>query len=216
MKATNPAAYWNQGIGLVPMMTGAATLMDGQDIREHAERLGFDLPFESVLDVGCGTGRVAQFVRTHYTGVDVSEDAVRYCAAAGIPARLIASPDDLPSAWAGLSCEWGPYPFGWVLCLSVFTHIPREERLAYLRQFHAIEAEQLLVDIIPGDGSGDVALWTADPAGFEADLTATGWAIEASYDRLCPSGPTHRYYRCTRAQVARVGETARSVVKERR
>ncbi|MGE0363353.1 MAG: hypothetical protein AB7R67_21755 [Vicinamibacterales bacterium] len=186
-----PAAYWNQGIEMVPAMTGAATLMDGADILEHAERLDIPLPFDAVMDVGCGTGRLGQFAIV-YVGFDVAADAVAYCRRAGRHAHLIAGPSSMPVE----PLTGGPGD--WVTCLSVFTHIARTERQAYLQAFLPL-AEQLLVDIIPGDGSGDVALWTAVPADFEADLAAAGWQIEASYDRACPAGPVHRYYRCRRA-----------------
>lgn len=197
----NPNAdYWNQGINNVPAMTGAATLMDGADIKEHAERLGFSLPLGLVLDVGCGTGRLAPFC-LKYEGVDIAADAVAYAQAQGVHAHLISGPVDLPHAQ-----KYGVDPgcelvYSWVLCLSVFTHIDRAERLAYLQAFADrvdVEDGRLLVDIIPGSGDGDVALWSADPAQFEADLAAAGWHVVATYDRVCPSGPTHRYYRCAR------------------
>lgn len=186
----NPhAAYWNQGIAQVPHMTGAASLLDGADIRAHAEALGFTLPFASVLDVGCGTGRLAAFART-YVGVDIASDAVAYCHRAQLEAWTISGPHALP-AYAPEGCQW-------VTCLSVFTHIDRTERLNYLHGFTLV-APNLLIDIIPGDGSGDVAMWTADVPGFEADLGDAGWRVVAQHERACPSGPTHRFYRCARA-----------------
>lgn len=81
----------------------------------------------------------------------------------------------------------------WVVCLSVFTHIDRDERRAYLQAF-AARAPRLLVDIIPGDGAGGVALWTAQVVEFEADLHDAGFDVQGVYERRCPSGPTHRYY----------------------
>jgi hypothetical protein len=63
----------------------------------------------------------------------------------------------------------------------------------------------LLVDIIPGDGSGDVARWTARPDEFEADLAAAGWCAiltaTAAWENPAGSPPaqTHRYYYCTAA-----------------
>jgi hypothetical protein len=190
---THPSAsYWNQGIQNVPVMTGASSLMDGADIREHAEKLGFALPFESVVDIGCGTGRVSTFARSWYVGYDIAEDAVAYCRASGISACVIAGPEsitiprDVPHLLAA-----------WLTCLSVFTHIPRPERQSYLSAFVPL-AENLLVDIIPGDGSGDVALWTADWELFQHDLTSAGWKMLAWYDRVAPTGPTHRYIRAER------------------
>ena len=210
------AAYWNQGVAQVPTMTGAASLMDGSDICAHATALGFTLPFASVLDVGCGTGRLAQFVtcypesgRPKYIGCDIARDAVTYCRQLGLEAFEITGPSNLPQSLHpieldGVQCWW-LFPgeerrvFEWITCLSVFTHIPRSERKAYLREF-TTRAPNLLVDIIPGDGSGDVAMWTADVPGFEADLDETGWRVMAQHDRPCPSGPTHRFYRCERGR----------------
>ena len=175
--------YWNQGIANVPWMTGAATLMDCADIKEHSEKLGFTLPFDTLLDVGCGSGRLSTSTAFVYLGVDVSVDAVVFCQLKCIPSVLITGPHDLqhPSA-----------PMDWVTCLSVFTHIDRAERQAYLRVFTGW-SPNLLVDIIPGDGSGTIELWTADWDLFQQDLTDTGWQINAWYDRVGPSGPMHRY-----------------------
>jgi SAM-dependent methyltransferase len=187
---THPSAsYWNQGIHNVPVMTGASTLMDGADIREHAEKLGIELPFFSVLDIGCGTGRLVSFYQSSvmYVGVDIAADAVDYCRVHGIGARLITGPFDLPDTWRE-----------WITCLSVFTHIHRDERIDYLKAF-ALRGGNLLVDIIPGDGSGDVVLWTADWELFQHDLTSAGWKMLAWYDRVAPTGPTHRYVRAERA-----------------
>lgn len=198
-------AYWDRGVAAVPMMTGAATLMRGEDILEHAERLGLSLPLTNVLDVGCGTGRVAAFC-SGYLGVDIAPSAIGWCQAHGVPATLIEGPADLPQTFHDLDrcadCQRLDFlqqmaqarpTFDWVVCLSVFTHIDRDERCAYLTAF-AARAPRLLVDIIPGDGSGGVALWTAQVTEFEADLHASGFDVQGVYERLCPSGPTHRYY----------------------
>ena len=64
-----------------------------------------------------------------------------------------------------------------VTCMSVFTHIDETERARYLARFKKL-APRLLVDIIPGDGSGDVPLWTADMDQFEGMLL--GPAIRCS------------------------------------
>jgi SAM-dependent methyltransferase len=197
---THPSAsYWNQGIDNVPVMTGASSLMDGADIREHAEKLGFELPFESVIDVGCGTGRLAAFTHLYYWGCDISEDAVSYCRSNGLNTTnkcvsVISGPDDIATPDGAIE-----YPIRWIVCLSVFTHIDRLERQAYLRVFATKFATNLLVDIIPGDGSGDVTLWTADWDGFQHDLKSAGWKMLAWYDRVAPTGPTHRYIRADRA-----------------
>jgi hypothetical protein len=127
--------------------------------------------------------------------VDISADAIAYCHNRGIGhppsnrvARRIEGPQDirLPNGATG-------YPFDWITCLSVFTHIDRPERQAYLLAFSTTSADNLLVDIIPGDGSGDVTLWTADWDSFLVDVADAGWVILKCYDRVGPSGPVHRY-----------------------
>lgn len=201
---TSPADYWNQGVQNVPHMTGAASLMDGADIREHAQKLGFSLPFASLLDVGCGTGRVSKFVSGDYFGVDVAKDAVAYCEARGLNACVIEGPEDIPQALTLTFTSAPGQPvvhhgfYEWVACLSVFTHIDRSERQSYLRAFKS-RCSNLLVDIIPGDGTGDVALWTAHWEDFQQDIRDAGWSIKAWYDRVGPSGPTHRYSWAVRA-----------------
>ena len=79
-----------------------------------------------------------------------------------------------------------------VTCISVFTHIGREERQRYLAAFQAL-SPRVLVDIIPGDGAGDVALWTADPAEFSADVEAAGFRIVHELDQAWDMNP-HRYF----------------------
>lgn len=177
----NALQYWNRGVDHVPVMTGAATLLDASDVPEIAAALGIGLPLRQVLDVGCGTGRLAQHC-TGYLGVDIAPDAVEYCRRAGLVARTITGPDDLPGA-----------VFGWVACLSVFTHVGRSARAAYLARFARL-APELLVDILPGDGRGTMAAWTAEPRKFEAQLRRAGYSVAATYDRTSPHGFGHRYY----------------------
>jgi hypothetical protein len=79
----------------------------------------------------------------------------------------------------------------------VFTHVSRHERQQYLGRFYGL-APNALVDIIAGDGSGEIALWTADPAEFEADIATAGFAIVGVTDQQWDAH-THRYYRLRRA-----------------
>lgn len=180
-------AYWDRGIELVPHMTGAAPVMDGRDIIEIGGRLRIPLPLKGrVLDIGCGTGRLQPFTQA-YIGLDISPSAVNFCRRKGLAAHLIDGYG--PSAldgWLG-GCEW-------IVCLSVFTHISFEQRHDYLEAFHRV-ADQMIVDIIPGDGSGNIACWSADVPQFEQDLRDTGWQVQAVAERLSPNGSvSHRYY----------------------
>ena len=182
--------FWDRGVDQVPHVTGAARVMDCRDLVDACARLGVLLPLSGrVLDVGCGTGRWQRFCSA-YIGLDISPSAVAYVRRQGITAHRIAGygPAAL-DGWLG-GCEW-------ICAFSVFTHVPFEVRHDYLEAFRRV-GQQLLVDIIPGDGTGSFALWTAKVEDFELDLQATGWRVVAVAERVTPSGSTHRYYRCDR------------------
>jgi hypothetical protein len=68
-----------------------------------------------------------------------------------------------------------------------------QERIEYLQRFRKI-ADNVLVDIIAGDGSGGVAVWSAVPSQFEADCVAAGFEIVGQVDHQWDMH-THRYYR---------------------
>jgi SAM-dependent methyltransferase len=184
----NRLDYWNQGIEMVPHMTGAGHLLDAQDIPSICADLGIALPLQNVLDVGCGTGRLAVHCEG-YLGVDIAVDAVRYAKRAGRNVQLVAGAHDLPL--------WN---FDLITCLSVFTHIDRAERRDYLDAF-AIRAPMCLVDIIPGDGGGATERWTCDVHEFTTQLEDAGWCVCATTQRGTPDGNVHRYHllrRCTK------------------
>lgn len=176
----NAATYWNRGVDNVPMMTGAASVMDCSDLRDALDNLGVTI-LDRVLDVGCGTGRLSTLCN-EYTGVDVAADAVTYCQRLGLNVNVIDGPFDLRGC------------YDTVCCMSVFTHIGRIERQQYLRKFSVI-AHELVVDIIPGGEMGDVSLWRADVELFERDLDENNYDIMDVYSRTSPDGVTHRYYR---------------------
>lgn len=179
----NPAvAYWHRGMAEVEWVTGATEVMDGHDLRELAAAFDMPYPFGAVLDVGCGTGRAAGHCRS-YLGVDISPSCVEYCLMRGIAAQIIDGPQDLADM---MPCDL-------ILCLSVFTHIAREEQQAYLARFAEI-APEVIVDVIPGDGSGSVPLWTTDLSQFRADIARAGFVVSGQCDRLDPSiGVPHHY-----------------------
>jgi hypothetical protein len=179
------ASYWERGVDLVPQVTGASSLLDASDMASLADDLGFALPLVNVLDVGCGTGRISRHC-DGYVGADISRDAVEYCRRRDIDARVIAGPSDL--------AQIRTRRFNWVTCMSVFTHIDEFERVLYLGEFAKL-APSLLVDIIPGDGRGDVALWTMAPVRFESMLRLSGYDVARVTERKAPIGThTHRYY----------------------
>jgi SAM-dependent methyltransferase len=174
------APYWNMGVQSVPVQTGATHVLNGTDIHLLAAAFGVPLPWGYVLDVGCGTGRLAPWCR-HYHGVDIAADAVAYCVQHGRHATLIDGPDDLP-----------PGPFDLIACLSVFTHVDRPERQAYLRAF-VPRAARLIVDIIPGTGDGGINRWTADVTTFVVDLDAVGYHRLGEVTLKLGTEPHHYY-----------------------
>lgn len=179
------ASYWDKGVANVPDMTGAKHLLDGRDFPVIFQSLGMPERLFSVLDVGCGTGRLSKHCNG-YSGLDISPSMVEYCQVRGLDAGLMTCPVDIVRRGS----------FSWVTAISVFTHIDRLERQIYLRAFAAI-APEVLVDIIPGDGSGNVAVWTALPHQFEEDIAAAGFEIVAQADHQWDMH-THRYYRLRR------------------
>jgi SAM-dependent methyltransferase len=175
------AGYWNRGVANVPDMTGAKHLLDCRDLIAILDAVGVNRPLPRVLDVGCGTGRAFDVSDGNYVGADIAQAMVDYCTARGRAAMVIGGPDDLP-----------PGPFANILCISVFTHMDRKERRAYLAAF-ATRGAALLADIIKGDGSGSVAAWTARPEEFEQDLRDYGFAFRAPADFKWDSH-VHSYY----------------------
>lgn len=183
MSALDYRDFWTVPVEDVPAKTGADGVMDCADILDVLEHLDLTLGEKTVLDVGCGTGRLAQLCGT-YTGVDVSPSMVTYCQEHDVNARILTHPSRLT----------GSYDI--VACLSVFTHISWGDRLAYLHRFRLV-APELLVDILPGDEGGSIAAWYADPAEFELDLHDAGFDdIVGTYERQSADGHSHLYYRC--------------------
>lgn len=181
--------YWDRGERAVPDVTGAAHLLDCRDIISVLRGFRLEPPLKDALDVGCGTGR-ASSICDGYTGVDVSPSAIRYCQARGINARLIEGPENINSATPRF-----------ILCLSVFTHMDRMARKTYLKAFYQSGAKYVLADIIKGDDTGDIALWTANQECFERDVRACGFSFlpprEWKWDMY-----THTYYLLTRNETA--------------
>lgn len=171
--------YWDHGVKNVAAMTGALGLLDAHDIMELCQVMGIKLPLRSALDVGCGTGRVAPLCRS-YVGVDIAPSSIEYCVQNNLNAYLISGADSL-----------GQWRTEWTLALSLFTHMDRTERRAYLAKFRS---KYLLADIIPGDGSGEVAKWTADVTEFMADLDEANYKVVRTADKVGLDHVFHQYF----------------------
>lgn len=175
-------AHWDVPADQAPHKTGAASVMDLSDIREVLDFLDLDLSNLSVIDVGCGTGRLAQACGV-YRGFDIAPGMVEYAQRSGVTAAVITGPCDLRDE----------PPADIVTCLSVFTHISRLDRLDYLLRF-ANMANGLLVDILPGPEGGSIHAWYADTTTFEDDLRSHGYGESEHYERTSDDGALHRYY----------------------
>jgi SAM-dependent methyltransferase len=93
--------------------------------------------FHSILDFGCGCGRVLRFFpanrppssRTH--GTDIDAEAIEWCTKniPGVDWR--ANPFTPP-------LEYGDATFDFVFSISVFTHLNEEMQHAWLRELHRV------------------------------------------------------------------------------
>ena len=177
-------AFWDCPAQDAPAKSGAWQVMDCSDIQDVLDNIGLTLIDKHVLDVGCGTGRLAQLCG-HHRGFDIAPGMVKHATAAGRDATLIAGPQDLTGATGDIVC-----------CLSVFTHIDHADAGAYLEAFTAC-APLLLVDILPGTlNGGSIATTYTVVEDFRVQLHAYGWQTKAEYERFSPDGEPHRYYLC--------------------
>ncbi len=170
--------YWSTSQDNVFHHTGASNATDVEDIQQVIGGFGLDFSKSDVIDVGCGTGRISKLCGS-YRGFDIAPSQVEFANNKGLTAEVI----DGPGSLEGLRAEV-------VFCLSVFTHISRDDRQAYLKVFKTI-APKLLVDILPGAEGGGIGAWYANQDDFEDDLRAAGYEF-SSFDRF--PGHHHRYF----------------------
>jgi SAM-dependent methyltransferase len=180
------ASFWDRGVRNVPDMTGAKNVLQCEDMGIIIPALGLSLPLGHTLDYGCGTGRLSA-ICSSYVGLDITPSCVDYCRERGLDAHLIHGPEDIPDQ-----------QYDVITCISICTHIGHEERGELLTAFRSY-APTLIIDIIPGDGSGETRLWTAVPSEFEALIASCGWKVTTSFElpwRAPFEVTQHRYYRC--------------------
>jgi SAM-dependent methyltransferase len=154
--------YWS-GLAASHGVPAATGLQKGVEYTEDIEKVCATMGFTfegRVLDIGCGTGRIAALA-PNYHGVDVCPEMVEYARSKGRRANLIEGPESLP----------GRARFNRVCILSVFTHVSREVRQAYLEAAHRLlrPEGELLVDIFIGPEGGGFPFWKADRAAFLSD-----------------------------------------------
>ncbi|MCU0612751.1 MAG: class I SAM-dependent methyltransferase [Candidatus Eisenbacteria bacterium] len=91
--------------------------------------------FSSILDWGCGCGRVARYFHpvqgTRFTGIDIDADNVGWCrshlAFGEFEAIGTTPPTHLPDAI-----------FDLIIGVSIFTHLREEDQLLWLRELHRL------------------------------------------------------------------------------
>src|SRR5215212_481282 len=124
----SPELYWEVGEKAVSLI---------RDAVEAAEISAV----ETVLDFGCGAGRVMRFLRAEYpdavlTGVDIRQPGLTFCAKS-FGAKVIRSGPDL----AKVTLD-GSYDVIW--CGSLLTHVNLRNWLAALRLWRPILSGVLL------------------------------------------------------------------------
>jgi SAM-dependent methyltransferase len=90
--------------------------------------------FKSVLDFGCGCGRVTRFIPQGIdaTGVDIDGEAIRWCQQnLSSKAKFELNNPEPP-------LEFPDQHFDLIYCISVFTHLPLEMENAWLRELRRV------------------------------------------------------------------------------
>ena len=114
----------------------------------HAVGMGFLVlfkqlglvPVQSILDLGCGIGRIAFYLRDQckdYVGVDIHAPSLVWCAQ-NLPQNM---PDVhmafiSPDAWAG-SMAWNKGHFDLTIALSLFTHTDPKTTTEYFHRVYS-------------------------------------------------------------------------------
>ncbi|WP_328702890.1 class I SAM-dependent methyltransferase [Arenibaculum pallidiluteum] len=121
----------------------------GAEFLRHFVRLGGLRPDHSVLEIGCGIGRMAlpltQYLEGSYDGVDVVEDGIRWCAETLTPAYPAFRFHHLDAANgvynpagrldpARVTLPFADGAFDFVILTSVVTHLRRAETERYIAE----------------------------------------------------------------------------------
>jgi 2-polyprenyl-3-methyl-5-hydroxy-6-metoxy-1,4-benzoquinol methylase len=147
--------------------------------------------FESILDFGCGCGRVTRFLPlgANVTGVDIDDEAIRWCQQnlSSIAKFKVNDPEP--------PLEYADETFDLIYCISVFSHLPLEMEWAWLRE---------LERVLKPDG------WLFISTLSDADLAAAGQSMPDDagfyYDQSAPTSGLPDFYRLsfhTRAYIER-------------
>jgi SAM-dependent methyltransferase len=122
--------------------SGAPGEIMGPRVLAYVKAAGLE-PRHRLLDFGCGTLRTGRYLIRYldpgrYVGVDISEGAIAY--SRSVIARHRNLKVKGPEVWRvapfePLDLPWAP---DYLLCHSVFTHLPRQAAQATFRQLRAV------------------------------------------------------------------------------
>jgi ubiquinone/menaquinone biosynthesis C-methylase UbiE len=135
---------------LADAVSGGEFRAVGREFTQHLIRLGGLRRSDRVLDIGCGTGRIAVPLLSYldegsYEGFDVHEDAIRWCEL-NLSSRNDAFHFQTVPVHSRWFNPWGseaaeeltfPYPdseFDFVFAISLFTHLLRPASERYLSE----------------------------------------------------------------------------------
>jgi SAM-dependent methyltransferase len=164
-----------------------------QNIRLLLHKLGRPLEsMESILDWGCGSGRVARYLfpaAKTATGIDIDRDNIEWCASnVGLPARFLQIALDPPT----------PLPaghFDLIYAISVLTHLNRADQDAWLAELARIAKPGAI--LLLSIHSFASALTYGAPPEFFPQLDQQGF-VDAGHDPTLGSfSPDTTRYRTT-------------------
>ncbi len=156
--------------------TGRAFLLGGFDISREVAKLlevhaGKTLDsFKSILDFGCGSGRVTRFFKpaapgARLFGCDIDRPAIEWCSAnLGEVAHFAVNPFEPPAPYSDCC-------FDFIFVFSVFTHLPESMQFAWLADMkRMLQPGGLLLATVHG-----TAYWSRLPAAHEAEFRNSGF-----------------------------------------
>ena len=160
-----------------------------QDIRDVVASVGRNLSsFESILDFGCGSGRVIRHFhdlppscRLH--GTDIDAESIRWCQKNLRFAQFDTNGAMPPTGYADDSFEF-------VYGISVFTHLNEDMQFAWLEELKRITTPQALL-LLSVHGRADLPQWSEDDRAVIAERGFFYKVTESTAFRLHRSQPDY-------------------------
>ena len=167
-----------------------------------------------VLDIGCGTGYLMNFLQQHYSldgevvGIDVSSHALEFCKLRGAQALLLASATEVPLASAS---------FDLIICIDTIQHLsPADADQKAIAEFARLLKPGGLLYLRTNSALGHVPLKGVDPDQYRRYrrstvkrlLNESGLEVErATYLNAVPSAiaMVKEYLRPTDQATAAIG-----------